>query len=159
MQGASRDRGLKRVARLAGAGFTYNYNFGLSATHQPLCTSCGSHPLCKSWMDFRSGKTAFLCAQRRHRCHPARSRVMVHVGFGGAAGPNPLLALKQMREQFHRTYLITATRTRLPRFRRIAQCKMQLLEKPSMAHQTCFVCANDSPPDWTTARPDAARPR
>ena len=89
-QGASGDRGLRRVARLAGAGFTYNYNFGLSATRQPLCTSCGSHPLCKSSIDFRHGKTAFLCAQHRHRCHPARSRiVIVHVGFGWRLGRTP----------------------------------------------------------------------
>ena len=73
-------------------------------------------------------------------------RAMVHVcvEIWGAAGPNPLSWPGSIGN--------ILTPPRLPRFRCGAQCKMQWLEKPSMAYQTCFACANASQPDWPQHR-------
>ena len=83
-------------------------------------------------------------------------RVMVlcvELWGGGWAEPlvRPDTETKQLRGQFHQTI---SSRSR--GFRDSDATQMQLLEKPSMAYQKCFVYANASGLGWTTAPPDGA---
>ena len=87
---------------------------------------------------FKATRPACTSKFPPRRC--GRAMVHVCVEIWGAAGPNPLSWPDSIGN--------ILTPPRLPRFRCGAQCKMQWLEKPSMAYQTCFACANASQPDW-----------